>query len=209
MPTNTLYSVFFHLWFLILCFVGHAQITIQDNLTPTQLVQEYFAGPGLSISNISFQGNLLQIGAFKNGTSSIQIDSGLVISTNQTKALNPSYNGTLQNAFSIQQDLDLKNIANSVPAMIGQNFTVTSVNDVAAIEFDFIPSSDSVFFNFVFGTDEYMEWVNTPFNDVFAFLISGPGITGSYSSPSGFSGELKILVPFQIQAIIYLLRLVR
>ena len=45
-------------------------------------------------------------------------------------------------------------------------------------EFDIIPSGDSLKFNFVFGSEEYNEWVGSQYNDVFGFFISGPGITG-------------------------------
>ena len=52
-------------------------------------------------------------------------------------------------------------------------------------------------FEFVFGSEEYLEWVNSGFNDVFGFFISGPGITGPFSSPIGFpNGAVNIaLVP--------------
>ena len=36
-------------------------------------------------------------------------------------------------------DPDLLDVANSVPALIGQTFEVSSVNDIAVLEFDFIP----------------------------------------------------------------------
>ena len=35
-------------------------------------------------------------------------------------------------------------------------------------------------------SEEYLDWVNTDYNDVFAFLISGPGITGPYTAPANF-----------------------
>ena len=59
---------------------------------------------------------------------------------------------------------------------------------ILILEFDFFPSADTVKFNYVFAGEEYLEWVNTQFNDVFAFLISGPGITGPYASPAAFPG---------------------
>jgi hypothetical protein len=66
---------------------------------------------------------------------------------------------------------------------------------MCVLEFDFVPSSDTVTFNYSFGSEEYLAWVNTTFNDVFGFFISGPGITGIYSSPPGFpNGSQNIAV---------------
>jgi len=67
-----------------------------------------------------------------------------------------------------------------VPGMIGQTFNVSSVNDVCILEFDFIATGDTVKFNYIFGSDEYLEWVNSSFNDIFAFFLSGPGLAGPY-----------------------------
>jgi len=51
------------------------------------------------------------------------------------------------------------------------------------LEFDFIPSSDSVEFRYVFASEEYPEFVNASFNDVFGFFISGQNPTGgAYSN---------------------------
>ena len=64
---------------------------------------------------------------------------------------------------------------------------------MATLEFDFIPNSDTLSFNYVFGSNEYLTWINSEYNDVFGFFISGPGITGPYSSPSGFpNGSINI-----------------
>lgn len=46
------------------------------------------------------------------------------------------------------------------------------------MEFDFVPATDNISFNYVFGSEEYPEYVCSQFNDVFAFFISGPGIVG-------------------------------
>ena len=50
-------------------------------------------------------------------------------------------------------------------------------NDACVVEFDIIPATNEVTFEYIFGSDEYPEFVNQ-FNDIFAFLISGPGIVG-------------------------------
>ncbi|MBH69922.1 MAG: hypothetical protein CMP69_01460 [Flavobacteriales bacterium] len=63
------------------------------------------------------------------------------------------------------------------------------------MEFDFVPESDTITFNYCFGSEEYLSYVNTRYNDVFGFFISGPGITGPYSSPPGFpNGSQNIAI---------------
>jgi len=51
-------------------------------------------------------------------------------------------------------------------------------HDACVLEFDMQMLSDSVELQYVFGSEEYPEWVNSGYNDVFAFFISGPGIAG-------------------------------
>jgi len=45
--------------------------------------------------------------------------------------------------------------------------------DAAVLEFDFVPTANQVVFQYAFASDEYPEWVNTDFNDVFAFYVNG------------------------------------
>jgi hypothetical protein len=60
------------------------------------------------------------------------------------------------------------------PELIGESFAVSSVNDGCVLEFDFVASGTAFTLEFVFGSDEYETLVNTQFNDVFAFFLSGP-----------------------------------
>ena len=57
-----------------------------------------------------------------------------------------------------------------------------NTNDAAVLEFDFIPTGDSLSFNYSFGSDEYNEYVCGSVNDAFGFFLSGPGINGAYSN---------------------------
>lgn len=149
--------------------------------TAQNLVQNVLLGSGVTASNFTFNGDPLQLGFFNNGLSSIGIDSGLVIGTDEISALDINYTGLPTTSFPNTGNVDLLDIANSVPPLIGQSFTVTDVYDVAELEFDFVPCGSVVKFNFVFGSNEYLTFVNTGFNDVFAFFISGPGIVGPYA----------------------------
>ena len=45
--------------------------------------------------------------------------------------------------------------------------------DATVLEFDFVPQFSTVQFKYVFSSEEYSDYSNTPFNDVFAFYING------------------------------------
>ncbi len=53
-----------------------------------------------------------------------------------------------------------------------------TANDVCIVELDVFAAADVLSFEYVFGSEEYPEYVNSNFNDIFAFFISGPGIVG-------------------------------
>ncbi|HTL83476.1 MAG TPA: choice-of-anchor L domain-containing protein, partial [Bacteroidia bacterium] len=158
---------------------SNAQITTSNALTPTQLVQNVLLGPGIIASNITFTGYSNAIGEFwggNSGTPVLGIDSGIVM-TNGTILLNdPTYGsgaGPMGPNSSTGAGVD-----NGQPGDAYLN-TVANCNtfNAAVLEFDFIAQADSVKFNYVFGTDEYMEYVSGGFADVFAFVLSGVSVT--------------------------------
>jgi len=186
---------------VVFSFVASAQIQISTtgNYTnPSYLIDNILIGDGVLSSNHNYIGDPSQIGFFKDSLGLIGMDSGFVLSTGRVDSIGtlglystwggPLASHPLETDFSGTGDADLLTIANSVPALIGQIFTVNSTHDAAILEFYFVPSSDTVHFNYVFASEEYLDFVNSAFNDVFAFLISGPGITGPYAAPAGFSG---------------------
>jgi gliding motility-associated-like protein len=156
------------IFFLLLTSICHGQLQVSGAMTPTQLVNNILLGPGVQAFNITYTGSNQSIGFFNGVNSNIGLDSGLLICNGKiTTAVGPN---TVTDAGLIPMgtpgDSDLTSIGGTI------------TKDAAVLEFDFIPSSDSVFFNYVFGSEEYFEGVCTPYNDVFAFLISGPSIIG-------------------------------
>lgn len=65
--------------------------------------------------------------------------------------------------------------------------------DVCTVELDVFAATNEVVFEYVFGSEEYPEYVFSPtgFNDIFAFLVSGPGIAGD---PNLTNSALNIAV---------------
>ena len=194
--------------------VAQVQMNTTGNFNdPSYLIDNVLIGNGVITSNHSYIGDSSQIGYFTDSLGLIGMSEGFVLSTGRVDSIGVLGGDTLwwdyiwdstftviidstpfiENYFlsddlSGSGDPDLLTIANSVPALIGQTFSVLSTHDAAILEFDFVPSADTVKFNYVFAGEEYLDWVNTEFNDVFAFLISGPGITGPYASPATFPG---------------------
>jgi len=176
--------------FLILSNTLQSQIVTTSNApynSVSYLTNNVLMGQGMQGYNISTYGATTQKGFFSGGLSSIGLDSGIVLSTGNVTNIMTSTgqvastsipNATGQGAG----DADLLSVAQSVPSLIGQSFSVSSTWDAAIIEFDFIPQSDTVTFRYVFGSDEYLTWINTGYNDVFGFFLSGPGINGPYSN---------------------------
>ena len=191
-----------------------SQIAISNtapNNDPNHLIQNILSGGGVTITNVTFTGNNQQIGSFTNGAA-IGMPAGIVMSSGH--ALDADLNGNPGTANTPANGTacvtnpntvcnDLLTVANSVPPLIGQAFNVSGINDMCVLEFDFIPQSDTVKFNFSFGSEEYLTWVNSSFNDVFGFFICGPGITGPYSSPAGFpnGSENIAVVPGSVPAL--------
>ncbi|MFZ1687820.1 MAG: choice-of-anchor L domain-containing protein [Flavobacteriales bacterium] len=153
---------------------GRGQLVVSNALTAQQIVQTVLLGPGVSASNIQFFGQLSQLGTFNSSAANVGITNGIMLCTGNTAmALGPNdeSGATLPlGGFNGPGDPDLDDLINTSG--------VTS-HDRAILEFDFVPTGDSLKFNFVFASEEYIEFVNS-INDAFGFFLSGPGISGPY-----------------------------
>ena len=181
----------FSLLFSFISLMVYSQITIDNNIPyddPTYLINDVLLGGGIMASNHSYQGDSVQIGYFDATNTSLGINSGIVMATGDILVLDPFYTGFGATISNIVTDPDLLNVANSVPPLLPSpftnSFTVGSIYDVAVLEFDFVPTSDSLNFQYVFGSEEYFAFENSQYNDVFGFFLSGPGISGPFSSPA-------------------------
>ena len=163
----------------------YSQIVVDNTMPyndPIYLVDSILLGGGVLATNHSYQGEPSQIGWFDAVNTNLGIDSGIVMCTGDIYALDPINGGAFPFLPNTVTDPDLLAVANSVPGLIGQTFTVSSINDVAVLEFDFIPTSDTLKFRYAFGSQEYFGFENSQYNDVFGFFLSGPGIAGPWDN---------------------------
>jgi gliding motility-associated-like protein len=156
------------------CSTSFAQLQIVSQTNAQNLAQK-LVGDGVTISNVTLNANSLATGFFYNlGGTQIGLDSGIVLSSGRilTSGFNYGLNGSAgvnaSNSLSWPGDAQLSAQVN------GQ-----TTFDAAILEFDFVPLGDTVQFRYVFSSEEYPDFNCSNYNDVFAFFISGPGITGA------------------------------
>ncbi len=171
-------------------FASFGQITVTNVQTPEELVNDVLVGAGVIISNVEFNHSVpfagaiqAQAGYFDATGTSFPIERGVLLATGNVRlAEGPNDSGSATDGFGVAPDPGDTDLA-----AIG----TTTINDEAILEFDFIPSGDSVVFKYIFASEEYHEYSTSSFNDVFGFFISGPGFAGPYE----FGGENIALIP--------------
>ncbi len=163
----------FSLLLCIGCSIGiQAQLVVDETITPEDAVQDILIGDGVEVSNITFSGDLNQIGSFDSQNSNLPILEGMVLGTGDVNlAVGPNNSGSFSlggGNFGVNDpDLD--------------QLSTFNTNDAVVLEFDFVSQGDSVKFNYTFGSEEYNEYVCGSVNDAFGFFLSGPGINGPFA----------------------------
>ncbi len=150
---------------LSISFLGYGQINVNTNLNDTNLIQT-LGGQGVTINNVTVNGAAGSYGQFTNGN--FGITQGVLLTSGQiTNAVGPNNvdNSSTNNNTGGSALLD----------NLGQGTT----QDACVVTFDIIPDGCAISFDYVFASEEYHEYVNSNFNDVFGFFISGPGIQGN------------------------------
>ena len=170
------YIRFFCFCFLIFFgFLAEAQIAVTNNPpfdNPENIVNDLLLGDGIETSNWIWQNGATNIGYFDGNNANIGFDEGVIMSTGGIDFVTTGMGA----GPGITGDADLE-IALAALGM--GNF---SVNNVTILEFDFVAESESMAFNYVFGSMEYTSFTCSGFNDIFGFFLSGPGIVGPYTN---------------------------
>ena len=143
-----------------------SQLNVDVSYSAFDLVQNILIGQGITVTNVQFTGNNAQK-AYFYGTTNIGFTDGVLLTTGgATVAIGPNNSGSASVSVDTPGDADLS-------AIIG-----VPTNDASVLEFDFIPQADTISFYYVFASEEYPEFVCSSFNDVFAFLLTGPDPSG-------------------------------
>jgi hypothetical protein len=136
-------------------------------VTPEDMV-ENLVGEGIMFSNVTFTGANISSGIFNNGqTTDLGFESGVFL-TSGAGYIIPGPN-----------NLTLGGTNNGTPGDPNLNAISTyPTYDAAILEFDFIVETDTLFIKYVFGSEEYNEYVGTLINDLCGCFITGPNPMG-------------------------------
>lgn len=151
---------------------------LEDRLTPvtsvtdltggvsaTAMVQALL-GAGVQASNIKYTGASVASGLFSGGQSTVGFDQGVILTSGDAKGvLGPNNSSSFTGSNNAPGDSDLNVIVKPNPTL-----------DASVLEFDFVPAGPILNFKYVFGSEEYQEFVGSPFNDVFAFFLNGQNV---------------------------------
>jgi len=148
-----------------------AQLTVQaldDQLAYESAIQQLI-GFGVTITNVTVDCGEGALGLYQHTGDLLGSNTGIILSTgNIDSAIGPNDENSVSSSIenSPLTDVDL------------QNLVAGNLEDLCIVEFDLAVVGDILEFEFTFGSDEYPEFVCTPFNDVFGFFVSGPDPDG-------------------------------
>jgi hypothetical protein len=142
-----------------------SSLVVEETNDPQVLV-EHLLGSNIQISNVSLSSSSNSAGIFSGGESVIGFDSGIILSSGRSGyVVGPNYSDSKTQVNYQLGDWDLNSL---VPGYTTFDSTI--------LEFDFVPNNNVISFQYVFSSEEYNEWVNSPFNDVFGFFLDGKNI---------------------------------
>ncbi len=136
-------------------------IDLTTGLTPVDLVNALL-GAGIPVSGVTYTGVPRAAGVLSHGAGVIGPESGVILSS-----------GSIANIIGPNTVHNVSDATGSPGDPLLDGLSGFSTFDASILEFDFVPSSSTISFEYVFGSDEYNEWVGSPYNDVFAFYVNG------------------------------------
>lgn len=143
-----------------------AGLTVTTTTDAQALATVLAGGGGVTITSATLLGSDTQQGTFSGGLDAgIGIASGVILTTgNANLAPGPNSDDASGGQTFTGGDADLGSLVSD------------SIFDSNILTFTFTTETGSLFFQYVFASEEYNEFVGSEFNDVFGFFLDGVNI---------------------------------
>ena len=168
---------------IALCFsftYSTGQLVTDGTIPPAQLVQGTLLGSGVQAFNITYTGSPTAIGFFDGENTNIGLDRGVIMTTGTVIDTTEFGARIGPHGPNDATGAGIDNNEPGDPDLTALDASGAGTFNAAVLEFDFIPTGDTLRFNYVFASEEYPEFAPPQggINDVFGFFLSGPGIVG-------------------------------
>jgi len=139
-----------------------------------ELCTEILSWPGVDVVSVNYYGNWGAIGYFDSQNANVGINKGLIMTTGTVlNSIDQSGNPLGPHGPNNRSNAGIDNGQLGNPLL--SNLTINTTYNAAVLEIVFIAQESELELTYVFGSEEYPEYVCTKFNDVFGIFISGPG----------------------------------
>ncbi|HEX8613311.1 MAG TPA: choice-of-anchor L domain-containing protein [Telluria sp.] len=125
-----------------------AHALVVNNSTNANALASAMSGTGITISNATLASATPQATGIFTGGGNIGFDQGVLLTTGKTSCATGSNNGE----------------------------SCSGIGTTTSLKFDFTSTTGNVFFNYVFASEEYNEFVGSKFNDLFELKLNGVNI---------------------------------
>lgn len=160
---------------MVLAANAHA-VSVTQNSDAASLASTLQGGPGVSVTGSSISGNPAQSGTFSGGLDAgIGIESGVILSSGRVlDAVGPNDSDSTTTTF------------------VGPGAGPNPGGDAAVLQIDFTTSTGSLYFNYVFASEEFNEFANSQFNDGFLALLNGVTLADNIALVPGTSLPVEV-----------------
>ncbi|SIO30550.1 Hint domain-containing protein [Vannielia litorea] len=150
--------------------VAASELSINTNASAIQMANAIF-GDSVQVVTASYSGSSYSSGIYSGGDSTspgvVPGDSGVILSTGRASDFTNS---------SGQANQSTNTSTNTGGANNNAQFNAVAGNstyDASYMDITFVPDGDVMTMQFVFASDEYPEYANSIYNDVFAVWVNG------------------------------------
>lgn len=146
--------------------LAKAQLVIDPSYTAAQLA-DIVVGDGIVVTNVVLNCPTGGSAFFDGSATNVGIPTGILLTSGSATVAATANNNTGGGVCSgAPGDPNVQVVANE------------TTYDACILEFDIVPTCSVLNFTFVFGSEEYPEYINREFADAMVITVSGPGIVG-------------------------------
>jgi len=155
-------------------------IEVTQEIDPAKLIDSFLASG--HASNVSFSGDSQAIGTYTNASGLWGLSPGIALSSGKATDYSdgPNTEGAFSTDFGMPGHSALTGLA-GYPTY-----------DAASFKFDFTATSNQISYKFLFGTEEYDEWVGTQFNDAFGVWLTDSSGTKTQLSFDNYDNPITV-----------------